>query len=172
MANTIKSTESTAPSLDVETSAISTDQQPSGSSKPQAIAQGGGESSQAVNPSAVEDRDSTVRPRRDRGRGASGPRTVIGKQRSSQNARKHDIFASSLLVKGESKAEFRSMLRGLKEYYHPDGEKEDLSVVNIAVLEWRRRRVLRAEWAEIERERAFVSVNANKRLFEEDRASV
>jgi hypothetical protein len=141
-------------------------------SKSEVIAEGGGESSRGVNSNEVDGRESTVRPGRDRGRGASGPRTVIGKQRSSQNARKHDIFASSLLVKGESKAEFRSMLQGLKEYYDPEGEMENLGVVNIAVLEWRRRRVLRAEWAEIERARAFVSVNANKRLSEEDRASV
>jgi hypothetical protein len=64
------------------------------------------------------------------------------------------------------------MLQGLKEYYHPEGEMENLNVMNIAVLEWRRRRVLRAEWAEIERKRAFVSVNANKQLPKEDRASV
>jgi hypothetical protein len=172
MANTIESTETMAPSVDIERSAIGTDQQPSGSSEPQAIAQGGGESSQGVNPNAVDGRESTVRPRRDKGRGASGPRTVIGKQKSSQSARKHDIFASSLLVKGESKAEFRSMLQGLKEYCHPEGEMENLAVVNIALLEWRRRRVLRADWAEIEKARAFVPVNANTQLWDEDQARV
>jgi hypothetical protein len=86
----------------------------------------------------------------DRGaRGATGPRTVHGKQRSRYNAIKSGIFAKFVLLEHESPAEYESVLNGLREDFQPQGTLETLLVENLAVLTWRKRRLLRAEAAEI-----------------------
>jgi hypothetical protein len=43
---------------------------------------------------------------------ATGPRTELGKQRSSQNAIRHGIFSEAILLKGESQAGFDSLRIG------------------------------------------------------------
>ena len=40
---------------------------------------------------------------------STGPRTELGKQRSSQNATRHGIFSKAVLLKGESQADFESL---------------------------------------------------------------
>lgn len=81
---------------------------------------------------------------------STGPRTAAGKQRSGRNALKHGIFSKEILVKGESGAEFDSLLRGLRKDLQPQGTLETLLVDNLAVDFWRKRRLLLAENAEIE----------------------
>jgi hypothetical protein len=83
-------------------------------------------------------------------RGASGPRTAIGKQRSSLNAQKYGISSRGLLVGDESPREFKLLLMGLHGDLQPEGALETVLVENLATIIWRKKRVLRAESAEIE----------------------
>lgn len=83
-------------------------------------------------------------------RRASGPRTAIGKQRSSLNAQKYGIFSRGLLVGDESSREFKLLLKSLHDDLQPEGALETVLVENLATIIWRKRRVLRAESTEIE----------------------
>lgn len=80
---------------------------------------------------------------------ATGPRTELGKQRSSQNARRHGIFSHAILIKSESRQEFDSLRLGLYEALEPQGALEELLVDKLASLSWRYRRLLLAETGEI-----------------------
>jgi len=62
---------------------------------------------------------------------------------------KSGIFAKNALLEGESRAEYGSLLNGLREDLQPRGTLEAALVENLAVLLWRKRRLLRAETAEI-----------------------
>lgn len=83
--------------------------------------------------------------------GATGPRTSAGKNRSSRNALKIGIFSKALLVKGESRAGYASLLNGLREDLQPQGTLESMLVENLAAITWRKRRLVQAETAEIEK---------------------
>ncbi len=81
--------------------------------------------------------------------GATGPRTELGKRRSSQNALKSGIFSQATLLKDEPRAEYQSLLGGLWESLQPEGKLEELLVEKLATISWRYRRLLLAEAAEI-----------------------
>src|SRR4051812_29064557 len=89
-------------------------------------------------------------------RGRTGPRTVRGKEKSSQNSVKHGIFSKVVLLPGESQVEFDALLRGLCEDFQPVGTFEDGLVEVLAVTRWRQRRLLIAEGAEIQAGREFI----------------
>ena len=74
--------------------------------------------------------------------GATGPRTQRGKERSKRNALKHGIFSSTVLLKEEPRAEFNSMLRGLRNDFKPQGTLEEILVDKLASLLWRHRRLM------------------------------
>ena len=82
-------------------------------------------------------------------RRATGPRTPRGKERSKLNALKHGLLSKAVLLKGESRAEYTSLHDGLRQSLDPQGRLEDELVENLAVLLWRKRRLLQAEKAEI-----------------------
>ena len=84
-------------------------------------------------------------------RKATGPRTPPGKQRSKLNALKHGLLSKAVLLKDESRAEYESLLNGLRENLQPQGKLETVLVEKLAVLLWRQRRLLQAERAEIAR---------------------
>jgi len=86
-----------------------------------------------------------TRPRRK----ATGPRTAIGKQRSRLNAQTHRIFSKGRIVGDESAREFEFLLQGLLHDLKPEGVLETLLVDQLATILWRKRRILRAEAAEI-----------------------
>jgi hypothetical protein len=90
----------------------------------------------------------------------TGPRTTAGKQRSRYNALKSGIFAKVVLLKGESAAVYGSLLKGLQEYFQPQGTLEAALVEYLAVLLWRKRRLLRAESAEITNAIGFKSIDS------------
>ena len=71
-----------------------------------------------------------------------GPRTVLGKQKSKFNASKHGIFSQVTLLKGEPRAEFDSLLSGLRTHYEPEGTLEGLLVDKLASIVWRHRRLI------------------------------
>ena len=88
--------------------------------------------------------------------GATGPRTQRGKQKSKSNALRHGIFSKVVLLKDEPRAEFDSLLRGLRNDFRPEGTLEGVLVENLATSLWRKRRLLIAEGAEIRKGTEFL----------------
>jgi hypothetical protein len=86
---------------------------------------------------------------------ATGPRTSEGKNRSRRNAFKTGIFSKDLLVSDESRAEYQSLLNGFRDALQPQGTLETMLVENLAVITWRKRRLMQAEHAEIEKATQF-----------------
>ena len=84
-----------------------------------------------------------------RTRGCTGPRTARGEERTKQNAVKHGIVSKIIVLQDESKTEFDSLLKGLREDFQPVGTMEEILVEKLATLLWRNRRFLIAEGAEI-----------------------
>jgi hypothetical protein len=96
-------------------------------------------------------------------RRGTGPRTRKGKDTSKENALKHGIFSQVVVLKGESQAEFNSLLNGLCDYFQPLGSFEEGLVETLAVTRWRQRRQLIAEAAEIEAGREFIEWDETQR---------
>ena len=94
-----------------------------------------------------------------------GPRTELGKERSSRNAIKHGIFSKAILLQGESRKEFESLHRELWETVRPVGRLEELLVDKLASISWRYRRFLLAETGEIQTQ--FLELD-QKRSAEDD----
>jgi hypothetical protein len=92
-----------------------------------------------------------------RSRRGGGPRTRLGKGKSSRNAITHGIFAKVTLLDDECHEEYDVLLQGFREYFQPMGTVEDVYVEELATLKWRYRRLLQAERAEIQSERKFNS---------------
>ena len=82
-------------------------------------------------------------------RRATGPRTAAGKKRSSRNALKRGMFSRILFLQGESPVEYKELLNGLVADLQPQGTTEAVCVENLAWVIWQRRRLLRAQNAEI-----------------------
>ena len=87
---------------------------------------------------------------------ATGPRTPHGKNRSKNNATKHGIFSNVVVLQGESRPDYESLLDGLRESFQPVGSLEEILVEKLAALLWRHRRVINAEGAEIRKKREFL----------------
>jgi hypothetical protein len=98
---------------------------------------------------------------------ATGPRTQIGKQRSSRNGIKHGIFSEATLLKGESRAQFELLRTQMWETLRPEGIVEELLVDKLASLSWRYRRLLSAERAEIQKNTEFLEWDDRNRKNEE-----
>jgi len=71
-----------------------------------------------------------------------GPRTAKGKQKSKHNALKHGVFSQVVLLNGEPRVEFDSLLSGLWNRLEPEGTLEELLVDKLAALVWRHRRLI------------------------------
>jgi hypothetical protein len=78
-----------------------------------------------------------------------GPRTPLGKERSKYNALKHGIFARLPVLPGESRREFRALAQAVRDRYQPEGSYEIYLVDWLALLLWRRSRVVQAELGEL-----------------------
>ena len=74
----------------------------------------------------------------------------MGKRRSRLNAAKHGLSAETVLLNGESPAEFNEFVQGFRRDFRSVGTVENLLVDELAILKWRARRVLIAEKADIE----------------------
>ncbi|MHB8557889.1 MAG: hypothetical protein ACYDCU_07195 [Candidatus Acidiferrales bacterium] len=98
---------------------------------------------------------------------ATGPRTPQGKERSKHNAAKHGIFSKAALLKDESKADFDSLLSGLRKDFDPEGTLEDVLVEKLATLLWRYRRLIVAEGAEVRNKVEFLEWDQQNRQFDE-----
>lgn len=78
---------------------------------------------------------------------STGPKTVAGKARSSQNSIKHGFFVQTAFPNEESRTvdgeAFQMYFDALQTYYSPVGFMEDSLVEELAVLYLRHRRLLR-----------------------------
>jgi hypothetical protein len=93
-------------------------------------------------------------------RRGTGPRTAAGKRRSRYNAVKTGIFTRSLLLKNESPADFDLLRRGYHEHFRPEGMAETELVESLAWNRWRRRRLFRAERAQIQEAIEFTNFDS------------
>jgi hypothetical protein len=81
---------------------------------------------------------------------ATGPRSDAGKRRSCMNAVRRGIFASSVLVEGESAARYESLRRALMADLPDDaGATECILTEKLAINLWRQARFYRAEREDI-----------------------
>src|SRR6266567_4623481 len=62
----------------------------------------------------------------------------------AQNALRHGLYASDILLPWESEKEFMSLYESVKADLAPEGPLEEEEVLNIARLQWLRRRLIRA----------------------------
>ena len=76
---------------------------------------------------------------------STGPQTPEGKARSSQNARKHGLFARDTLLPGEDPQEFLQLIADLEQELEAGSGFERRLVRHIADTEWRMRRLVRLE---------------------------
>ncbi|MEK7281403.1 MAG: hypothetical protein AAB037_03510, partial [Chloroflexota bacterium] len=88
-------------------------------------------------------------------RRATGPRTPEGKLRARYNAVTHGIFAGVVLLDRESEAEFKKLIRLLREDYQPTRHIEEILVAKLAMIIWQQRRLLQAEQNELSRSTVF-----------------
>ena len=76
---------------------------------------------------------------------STGPRTAAGKARSSKNALKSGIDAKSLIIRGESHADFESLQAAYYAHFQPATLPERQYVDILIHADWRLRRLMRAE---------------------------
>lgn len=74
-----------------------------------------------------------------------GPRTARGKAASSQNARKHGLRSTDVVIPGEIPKEFDDLLQDVRRDLKPVGAVEEELVEHIASSMWRLRRARRIE---------------------------
>jgi hypothetical protein len=138
------------------------------------------ENTASINP----ERKSTVsaaklKANRENAKKATGPRTIAGKARSSQNSLKHGRYSGqsgsysralydSMRELGEDPEEFTRIEDGLRTSFLPTDESQKMLLHEIALLRWQRRRLERAQAAvlarriqklEIDRERETLRVS-------------
>lgn len=92
----------------------------------------------------------------------TGPRTSAGKERSKRNALKHGIFSGVALLGDEPRAEFDSLLSGLRKDLAPAGSLEGALVEKLAILLWRYRRLLVAEAENLRRVDLVAAIKLNE----------
>ncbi len=77
--------------------------------------------------------------------GCTGPRTEAGKAVSSMNSLKHGLTAKTVVLPGESKADFDGLHQQLIQEHAPAGALETELVAEIAACLWRLQRARRYE---------------------------
>ena len=90
---------------------------------------------------------------------STGPQTTEGKARSSQNARKHGLFARDTLLPGDDPQEFLQLIADLEQELEAGSGFERRLMRHIADTEWRMRRLVRLETgaltSQLEKERLY-----------------
>ena len=61
---------------------------------------------------------------------SEGPKSPAGKKKASQNAIQHGVFSRQIVIEalGESKADFESTQKLLREYFQPSNNLEEMLV--------------------------------------------
>jgi hypothetical protein len=87
---------------------------------------------------------------RENAKRSTGPKTEKGKRNSSRNAMTHGLLSKELVIADkESREEFEQLLEELIEDFQPQGRAELSLIETVAISDWRYRRSLCAETAEI-----------------------
>jgi len=76
---------------------------------------------------------------------STGPRTADGKARSSQNARKHGLTATHLVIAADDRDEFDEFLAELEADIRPQGALQQTLFEQIVASAWNLRRIPRME---------------------------
>lgn len=76
---------------------------------------------------------------------STGPRTADGKARSAQNARKHGLTSTQLLIAAEDRDEFDEFLAELQAEIRPHGELQQILFDQLVASAWNLRRIRRME---------------------------
>jgi hypothetical protein len=76
-------------------------------------------------------------------RGTTGPTTEAGKQIASRNAATHNCTSTSLIVPGETQAEFDALLESLSAEYRPETQMQQIRVNEAARATWELQRAHR-----------------------------
>jgi hypothetical protein len=74
-------------------------------------------------------------------RGATGPRTLQGKRRSSRNSFKHGLYSKELVLPFEDAAELDELRVSLRAEHQPANTTEEILVNELAEQFWRLRRM-------------------------------
>src|SRR5438876_2493411 len=81
---------------------------------------------------------------------STGPKTPEGRAAVRLNGVKHGLTAETIVLKGESQADFTNLLDSLETEHDPATPTEEALVVQLAMATWRLRRLYHAEagfWA-------------------------
>lgn len=97
-------------------------------------------------------------------RKSTGPKSAQGKKAVGQNARRHGILSTHLVLETEAQEEFDTLLATLQAELSPVGLLEMTLVERIAVSMWRQRRLVRAESAEVALRRQNVAADDLKAI--------
>jgi hypothetical protein len=81
---------------------------------------------------------------------STGPRSELGKSRSSLNGLKHGLVAKQVVFGDENPIEFDALRAGLQQEFAPGTRFTELMVDRLAEIVWRLRRVARLEAAILE----------------------
>jgi hypothetical protein len=76
---------------------------------------------------------------------STGPRTPEGRAAVRLNGVKHGLTAETIVLKGESEADFTNLLDSLEAEHDPASPTEEALVVQLAMATWRLRRLYHAE---------------------------
>jgi len=76
---------------------------------------------------------------------STGPRTPGGKTRSAQNAIKHGLYSTFLVLSDADLPEWQTFKTGFDEAFNPEDAAEKILVELIAATAWRARRALNVE---------------------------
>jgi hypothetical protein len=98
-----------------------------------------------------------IKANRENAKKSTGPRTVAGKLRSRRNSLMHGLTAKTLLIAGETEAEFNKLRAAVYRTYDPHDQLEAELVEGIVADLWRLRRVLPFEAAAFEFQTALWS---------------
>ena len=73
-------------------------------------------------------------------RKSTGPKTPEGKAASSMNAVRHGLHARTVILPGETEADFDEIINGLQDEYQPQSNSEQDLVNQAAMAQWKLRR--------------------------------
>lgn len=76
---------------------------------------------------------------------STGPKSLPGKTKASQNSHKHGLFSKNLLLQTEKRAELEKLREGIYLFLAPIGVVEELLAEKIINATWRLRRVTQIE---------------------------
>lgn len=96
---------------------------------------------------------------------STGPRTIEGKVKASQNALKHGLLSQNLIFRAENREELETFSQRLYTTLCPQGMMEELLVEKIISAVWRLRRVTAVEQEIFNKENNFYGLTTLEECF-------